>query len=81
MDNNVQWFEFQILVLTDVNFIKKCVDIHFYLLQKLDELVNIQLPILGDKIYKAIIGIIDGFKNLGKNPKSSIAKIGLGVFQ
>jgi hypothetical protein len=44
-------------------------------------LVNIQLPVLGDKIYKAIIGIIDGFKNLGRNPMSSIFKIGLGVYQ
>jgi hypothetical protein len=44
-------------------------------------LVNIQLPVLGDKIYKAIIGIIDGFKNLGRNPMSSIAKIGFGVYR
>ena len=65
----------------NVNFIKKCVDSHFYFLQKLDELVNIQLPVLGDKIYKAVIGIIDGFKNLGRNPMSSISKIGLGVYQ
>ena len=55
--------------------------VNFYFSQKLDELVNIQLPVLGDKIYKAIIGIIDGFKNLGRNPMSSISKIGLGVFQ
>jgi hypothetical protein len=65
----------------NVNFIKKCVDSHFYFSQKIDELVNIQLPVLGDKIYKAIIGIINGFKNLGRNPMSSIAKIGVGVFQ
>ena len=65
----------------NVNFIKKYVDSHFYFSQKLDELVNIQLPVLGDKIYKAIIGIIDGFKNLGRNPMSSISKIGLGVYQ
>ena len=65
----------------NVNLIKKCVDSHFYFSQKLDELVNIQLPVLGDKIYKAIIGIIDGFKNLGRNPMSSISKIGLGVYQ
>ncbi|CAG2196998.1 unnamed protein product [Mytilus edulis] len=48
---------------------------------KLDESVNVKLPVLGGKLYKGVVGIIEGFKIIGKNPKVAIFKIGLGVFQ
>ncbi|VDI41391.1 Hypothetical predicted protein [Mytilus galloprovincialis] len=48
---------------------------------KLDEVINVKLPVMGDKLYQAVLGIIDGFKIIGKNPKSAVFKIGLGVYQ
>ncbi|CAC5409209.1 unnamed protein product [Mytilus coruscus] len=48
---------------------------------KLDELINVKLPVMGDQLYQGVIGIIEGFRIIGKNPKSSIFKIGLGVYQ
>jgi hypothetical protein len=44
-------------------------------------LIEVQLPVLADRIFKSVKDVIEGFGMLAKNPKSALVKLGLGVFQ
>ncbi|XP_052090897.1 uncharacterized protein LOC127727822 [Mytilus californianus] len=47
----------------------------------LEEIIEVKLPVLADRLYKSVIDVIEGFGIIGKNPKSALIKIGVGVFQ
>ncbi|VDI70196.1 Hypothetical predicted protein [Mytilus galloprovincialis] len=47
----------------------------------LEEILEVQLPVLADRLYKSVVDVIEGFGLIGKNPKSALIKIGVGVFQ
>ena len=47
--------------------------------QSVVESVNIIIPQAYEQIFEAIQGIIDGFMNLFKDPKTSLFKIGKGT--